>query len=277
MKNISTLVLSGGGTKGISHCGVLKYLEEKELHKNLKTICGVSIGSIVGLMYVLKYTAKNIEEEIMSKNFKTLKNIQIVNIFTKYGIDSGEHLMLWVESQLIKRGLPLNITFKQLYEWNPIVLKIGVTNLTKHKFEIFDKFSKPDIPVIKAIRISISIPVLFECCKLDDCIYVDGGVLNNYPIRYFDNEQDVLGVEILSSDAGNKHVIESFDNFIVNVMQCVLNKNIYKNSLHFSRTIEINTNDSIISFDITKHNKRRLIEIGYKSTEKYFAKNKDVI
>lgn len=61
-REINTLVFSGGGVKGIAYIGVLKYLEEisksvdydKETcnvpNINISTVCGVSIGSIVGLL-----------------------------------------------------------------------------------------------------------------------------------------------------------------------------------------------------------------------------------
>lgn len=275
--NVSTIVLSGGGVKGICYCGFFKYIEEHNLHKDLKTICGVSIGSLIALMHILKYTSGEIEEEIMSKNFKTLKHIQPINIFTSFGIDSGEHLMLWIESQIIKRGLPINLTFKELYEWNPILFKVGVTNLTNHQFEIFDKDSKPDLEIRKAIRISISIPLVYEYCKLDDYIYVDGGVLNNYPIEFFDNDKGVIGVTLQSSETGKRHDIESLDNYIYNVMQCILNRNSNKSSFHLSRTIEIQTDESIINFNLSKSKKKKLIDIGYKSTEKFFQKNKVIL
>jgi NTE family protein len=270
-ENISTLVLSGGGIRGICHCGVLKYLEQNNLHNDLKTLCGVSIGSIIGLMYVLKYTSKDIEEEILLKNFKTLKHIQPINIFSKFGIDSGDHLMLWIESQLIKRGLSLNITFRELYSWNPIVFKVGVTNLSKHQFEIFDKFTKPNLEVIKAIRISISVPFFFEYTQLDNCIYVDGGVLNNYPIELFNQNDNVLGVNLTSIQTGKTHTIDTFDSYIFNIMQCIMNKN----NLCTERTIEIETNESVIDFDLSTNKKKQLIQIGYKSTENYFRKNKE--
>lgn len=43
------LALSGGGTKGIAQAGVLKFLEEKNMHPN--EIAGNSAGAIVGAMY----------------------------------------------------------------------------------------------------------------------------------------------------------------------------------------------------------------------------------
>lgn len=43
------LVLSGGGTKGIAHAGVLKFLEEKQI--KVDVISGTSAGALVGALY----------------------------------------------------------------------------------------------------------------------------------------------------------------------------------------------------------------------------------
>ena len=47
---ITNLVLSGGGIKGLSYIGVVKYLEEKKLLKNINKIAASSIGAIFGLL-----------------------------------------------------------------------------------------------------------------------------------------------------------------------------------------------------------------------------------
>ena len=46
---ITKLVFSGGGIKGISYIGIIKYLEDEDLLKNINTIVGTSIGSVLGL------------------------------------------------------------------------------------------------------------------------------------------------------------------------------------------------------------------------------------
>ena len=43
------LVLSGGGTKGVAHAGVLKFLSEKNIQPEVLACC--SAGSIVGSLY----------------------------------------------------------------------------------------------------------------------------------------------------------------------------------------------------------------------------------
>ena len=64
------LVLSGGGAKGAAHIGVLKYLEENGIP--IDYIAGTSMGSIVGGMYALGYSSREILELISSVDWNRL-------------------------------------------------------------------------------------------------------------------------------------------------------------------------------------------------------------
>ena len=64
------LVLSGGGAKGFAHVGVLKVLEEYNIP--IDYIGGTSIGSIVGGLYAVGYTADQLEDMILSQNWEDL-------------------------------------------------------------------------------------------------------------------------------------------------------------------------------------------------------------
>jgi len=54
------LTLSGGGAKGLAHIGVLKVLEEEGITPHF--ISGTSMGSIVGGLYSIGYTAEDLEK-----------------------------------------------------------------------------------------------------------------------------------------------------------------------------------------------------------------------
>ena len=120
-KEINTIVFSGGGVKGIAYIGVLKYLEEiskcsdydKETCNipkiNISTVCGVSIGSIVGFLYILGYTFEELVKELDNLDLQKLKNFKINNVLKKYGFDSGLKIINWIESLILKKGYFLKI------------------------------------------------------------------------------------------------------------------------------------------------------------------------
>ena len=281
MKTINTLVLSGGGIKGISYTGVLKYLEKiktNEIHDikvkiDIKTLCCVSVGSIIGLLYILKYTSKEIENEILQKNFKTLKDFDYTTMFDDFGIDTGVNIMAWIESQLLKKSLNMDITFRELYIWNNIDFQVIVTNLSKQEMEIHNHLNTPNMKVLLSIRMSISIPFFYESIKYNNCIYTDGGVTNNYPIRIFSNLDNVIGCNLISSENQEKTEINSFDSYIFSLLKCIKNNILNLTNEETQHTIFINTNGySTLNFLLTKKEKKALILLGYSCTEKYFEK-----
>ncbi len=62
------LVLSGGGSSGLAHIGVLKALEENNIPVDY--ITGTSIGAFVGAMYAIGYTPQQIEKIVLSDDFQ---------------------------------------------------------------------------------------------------------------------------------------------------------------------------------------------------------------
>ena len=86
---INKLILSGGGINGIIYIGILKYLETSNQLKNINNFVGTSVGAIMNTLINIGYTAIELENFILYFNFEMIKNINIENIFTKYGIDNG--------------------------------------------------------------------------------------------------------------------------------------------------------------------------------------------
>ena len=61
------LVLSGGGAKGAAHIGLIQALEDNEIP--IDYISGTSIGAVVGSMYAMGYSPKEMIDLFMSQDF----------------------------------------------------------------------------------------------------------------------------------------------------------------------------------------------------------------
>ena len=87
------LVLSGGGAKGAAHIGVLKYIEEAGIP--IDYIAGTSMGSIVGGMYALGYSADEILEIISSVDWDRLisNTVDIQKISFARKVEQGTQLI----------------------------------------------------------------------------------------------------------------------------------------------------------------------------------------
>lgn len=80
--------------------------------------------------------------------------------------------------------------FIELMDDYGIELVITATCLNDMNIECFNYENYPDLPIRDAVRMSISIPFYFETIHFNDKVYVDGGMLNNYPIYYFKKYYD---------------------------------------------------------------------------------------
>ena len=76
--NITHLVLSGGGMRGVIFIGALRYIYINNINKNIKHIAGCSIGAFIGLMIVFKLTIEEMDEILyISKNDSELCHLSI--------------------------------------------------------------------------------------------------------------------------------------------------------------------------------------------------------
>ncbi len=156
------LVLSGGAARGFAHLGVLKALEENDIKPDI--VSGVSAGSIVGALYCDGNSPEKILEMFQDKKLISLAEFR----FRKNGVLRATGL-----KKLLERNLRAK-TFDDLE--TPLI--IGATNMRTGKGEYFEKGN-----LIDTILASSSIPVLFESAKINNDIYMDGGIVDNLPVE----------------------------------------------------------------------------------------------
>ena len=189
ISHIKHLVLSGGGFLGISYIGLIKYMEDNlpnPIIKNFKSITGCSAGAMFGTLLAIGCTSVELDIIIKNMNFKEYLNINaesIINFMRLKGLESGTNLMNLIKKSIKDKTGDENITFSQIREKFNINLQIGVTNLTKSKFELMNFRTAPDTPIHIAIRASIALPFIFEPAVIGDDLYCDGGLLDNLPIE----------------------------------------------------------------------------------------------
>lgn len=285
IKNIiETLVLSGGGVKGIAYCGVLKKLDELaekgDITLNIKRLCCVSAGCIFGLAYSIGYSGEEMTKELMDAKFDKFKDIKLTNIFAKYGIDSGKKITEWIESLLEKKGYERTATFKDHFTKTGIHFEVVTTNLNKYKMVVFDHLNTPNVQVSKAIRMSIGVPLMFTAEEHDGDLYIDGGIMNNFPISLFKNDLDkVLGLKVISHGEFDEHEVEEkiagVESYLYHVIACVLIQKEKYTSLaeNFSdHTIYIHAEEinDIVNFSLSNKDKESLIQLGYKAASQFF-------
>lgn len=166
------LVLSGGGTKGIAHAGVLKFLAEKNINIDVLSCC--SAGSIVGCLHAVGKTPEEILEFFNSVYFFNWKHFA----FNQPGL---------VSSVIFRNYLNPIFGEMKLGDLDKDV-RIVATELVGGTEKIFEKSFK----IVDAIIASCSIPGVTTPYIIDEEMYCDGGVLNNFPADIIRDDCDKL-------------------------------------------------------------------------------------
>lgn len=191
--NIDTLILSGGGIKCVSIMGSLLELEKNDnvFFDKIVKYAGSSAGSIICALLCIGYTPQEVLDKFFSqKNLVSDSYFKIPFNLLKHGLWSGDKLVKYLKTLFVQKGISKDITFNELFIKTNKILVITGTSLNIRDTFYFNYKTFPNMSIIEAIRISMSIPLVFTSCKykIDNKIhtFVDGAVLNNFPIYYFE-------------------------------------------------------------------------------------------
>jgi NTE family protein len=187
------LALSGGGSAGLAHIGVLKVMEEAGLRPDI--ITGVSMGSIIGGLYAIGYTADSIEKLCKSIDWNliitnNLPENKIIYPEKKYFNNNIISIPLELEKSIIPSGLINGQQMEKMlsyYTWPaariddfsklPIPFMCLATNLvTCKKTELTGGF------LSDALRASSAVPTIFTPLKIDSLLLIDGGMVRNLAV-----------------------------------------------------------------------------------------------
>jgi NTE family protein len=192
------LIFEGGGVRGIAYIGAMNVLEKRGILENIRRVGGTSAGAINALIFALGYSISEQKDILASTDFTRFKDSSfgvlpnILRLVQKFGWYKGDYFQNWI-GDLIERKLDKrDATFGDLKKKAELpALYITGTNLTTQYAEVFSHERNAEMPLAKAVRISMSIPVFFASVKYGQRqdVYVDGGVLRNYPIKLFDREK----------------------------------------------------------------------------------------
>ncbi len=184
--------LSGGGTRGFAHLGVIKALSEKGIKPDV--ISGTSAGSIAGSLIADGKTPDEALKIIKVKSFFSYTRLR----FPRQGFFSFEGL-----TKELKRFYSVE-NIEDLH----LPFYATVTNFNTGKAEYHNSGSLTDFVVA-----SSSIPVMFRPYKINGNLYLDGGLLDNIPVKPLtDICEKIIAVNIMpivksEKIKGMKHVI----------------------------------------------------------------------
>lgn len=188
------VTLSGGGAKGLAHIGILKAIDSAGL--NVDYITGTSMGSIIGSLYAVGYSADSIEKITRGINWDLLFSNQssLRSLFMDEKDEFGKYT---VELPWVNHGFELP---SGVLEGQELWLKLSELYFPVYNQKDFNHFSIPfkcigtDVgngeavvmdhgEITSAIRSSMAIPSFFTAVDFEGKRLIDGGVVRNFPVR----------------------------------------------------------------------------------------------
>ena len=243
------LVLSGGGTRGFAHLGVIAALYEKGIKPDV--ISGASAGAIAGAFIA----AGKSPEEVL-KIFKKGWFFQ----YTKINIPVTGLLKLDGLKEIIQKEIPAN-NIEDL----PLPFYVCISNLNTGNVEY-----KNEGPLALTVLASSSIPILFAPVELNGNLYVDGGLLDNIPLEPLKNECEEIIVSNISP-INPREKVKNLIQIATRTIYMSVNADVLKTKKQASIFIEP---EGIDKFDIlSRTHADELFEMGYNSAKKALTKS----
>ena len=198
--HFKNLVFEGGGVKGIAYVGALNKLHEEGILQNIKRVAGTSAGAMVAVLVGLGFTSQEISEVLWNINFQNFLDDSwgvvrnTTRLLSEYGWYKGEFFRNLMAELIERKTENGEITFKELEtrrkKGEPFLdIHLIGADLTTGYSVVFNTKNTPHVKIADAARISMSIPLFFAAVRGvqgDNHIYVDGGLLDNYAIKVFD-------------------------------------------------------------------------------------------
>jgi NTE family protein len=303
------LVLEGGGVKGIALVGAIAVLEERGYR--FRRIAGTSAGAVVGALLAAGMTAKELAEVMGTVDYKRFRDGDLLDqlgpfgramsILVDEGVYRGEYLRRWLGDLLAARGVRTFAdlvvddrggSFPREHAYRLVVMASDVSQgcLRRLPWDYRGRYGVDPfaVPVVDAVRASMSIPFFYEPVKLEDrltgerCWLVDGGMLSNFPVEVFDRTDGApprwptFGLKLSSRAGSLQGVANRIDGAFSLARAMVATMTNFHDQLHLedpsvlARTIFIDTLQvRSTDFDIDRDSQLRLYESGRGAATKF--------
>lgn len=271
------LVLSGGGAKGLAHIGVIRALEENNIPVDY--VAGTSMGAIVGGLYAIGYSPDEMEQLVLSAEFKNWAygylEPNYIYYFKKSPIAADMvPIKIRIKDSTAKAELPTNLVpthqmdFAAMQIFSPansaanynfdslfVPFRCVGTDIYNNKAKIFKKGN-----LGSAIRASMTFPFYFKPVEIDSVLYFDGGMKNNFPYDVMIN--DFAPDYIIGSKTADNSPKPDPDNIVVqleNMLMEKVNYNLPENGILIESKF---VNVKLLDFDKAAY----IIQEGYDNT-----------
>lgn len=207
------LVFSGGGGKGAYELGVWKALRELNIEKYVQAVSGASIGAINAALFAQNdfEEALNMWREVTLQKMVPISNGELLkkgltlaigsknmNIVKKYMANSIQHGDVPRDGaeEIIEKYIKVDKIKK-----NNINLFVSCTEMPDFTPTYF-RVNMYEEPIVKSILMATAcLPMIYESEEILGKFYLDGGLVDNTPIKpLYDYGCDIIIAVLLSKE-----------------------------------------------------------------------------
>jgi predicted acylesterase/phospholipase RssA len=236
---IKHIVISSGGPAGHMMYSILRTLNLKGVWdaKDIKSIYGSSIGSFIGIIIALQYEWEVMDDYLIKRPWEKIfvsssssagassettaehtssssssasaslsdaknKLDSVFKLYNNHGLYGLKEFTETLRPALQGKDISVNVTFQEFYARTGIEVHFMVTELNKFQVVDFSHKTHPTHSVVEACYMSCCYPFGFTPIYRDGCCYIDGGIINDYPVNECIRDQkcdvaEILGIKML--------------------------------------------------------------------------------
>lgn len=267
-----TLVISGGGIKGFSSLGALYFFYKNGLLNEIQTYCGCSIGSVLCLLLNCGYSPVETFTHLANVDLMRLVRTEnLTKVVEKFGLIDINDFAGQIEI-LVRKKFDAIPTLRELYDNTHKRLIVTVTNATHRRAEYLDYENSPTISCIDAIKMSCNLPLVFQRIVYNECVYTDGGLLDNFPILRVDTGwNNVLGINTsVNTKEPNLVSLQSYlyELLFLPISEIQRLKLSAISSRCYTVAIPIEDSPGLLDFAVNEDIKKTMFESGYMFAKK---------
>lgn len=222
---IKHIVIGGGGPSGLISYGVLMQLHKKGFWQltNIKSMYGCSIGAYISVILSLNYDWDWLDDYFIKRPWDKLmasSMTRLTDIYEKKCLINEQFYTEAITPLLRGKDLSEDITLAEFYAFNKIDIHMYAANINALKIEKIDISYKthPDLKLVKALRMTMAVPIVFEPIIDENACYIDGGIMNNYPLNDCIAQQqcdtdDILALKNIWKDTNKQMIHEKSSMF----------------------------------------------------------------
>lgn len=240
------LVLAGGGARGAYQIGAIKALNELSINKYINIVSGTSIGALNAMLFMTMDIEKSIDiwnkinkEDILPTNEN---NLTIRSTLLHLGMNNMNFIKKYMPKAIaggnISRDGLITIMDKidfSLVKKTNIICYAACTESIQLKTRYFKVNDYEEEDIRKILLATSAIPMIYECEKIENVSYLDGGIVDNVPIQpvYGENCDVIIVVHLAKESSIDKRLYPN--TYIVEISPTVMEDGLFEGTLDFDK------------------------------------------